>query len=157
MSEFDIENNIRVATPDDYQEIFRIACLLHSENGQFSFNERKVKNIIWNAVNRNGGMCAVIGPVDNIKAMLLLTIEEVYYSDEFEIVERWNYVRPDCRKSNYAKQMVAYAKQVCAQTGLVVSIGIISDIKLEAKRRLYERTLKLGGYWFTIRPEARPA
>jgi len=152
---YDIENALRIATTDDFQEIFRICCLHHAENGQHSFNELKVREIIWRGVRQDRALSAVIGPHDNIKAMILLTIEEVYYSDDYEIVERWTYVRPDCRRSDFAKRLLAFAKKCAEETGLFVSIGIVSDIKLAAKRRLYERTLPLGGYWFTIRPETR--
>jgi GNAT superfamily N-acetyltransferase len=143
---------LRIATPDDFQEIFRICCLLHAENGQHPFNELKVRQIIWRGVNRWGALCAVIGSPADIKAMILLTIEEVYYSDAHEIVERWAYVRPDCRRTDYAKQLIGFAKKCADETGLSLSIGIISDDRLAAKRRLYERSLPLGGYWFTYRP-----
>lgn len=153
----DVENDLRIATDGDFQEMFRICCLLHAENGQHPFDERKVREIIWRGVRQDGALAAVIGPSSNIKAMILLTIEEVYYSVDYEIVERWTYVRPDCRKSNYAKRLIGFAKQCAEETGLFVSIGIVSDVKLEAKRRLYERNLPLAGYWFTIRPgEAVP-
>lgn len=149
----DAETKLRIATPDDFQEIFRICCLLHAENGQFPFHELKVREIIWRAVNRDRGLAAVVGVSDDIKAMILLTIEEVFYSDAQEIIERWNYVRPDCRRSDYAKQMIGFAKKCSSETGIPLSIGIISDIRLAAKRRLYERMLPLGGYWFTFRPD----
>jgi hypothetical protein len=64
----------------------------------------------------------------------------------------WNYVRPDSRKSNYAKQMIGFAKKCADETGLILAIGIISEKKLEAKRRLYERMLPLSGYWFIYKP-----
>ena len=153
MTDFDIENDIRVAGPDDFQEIFRICCLLHAEIARHPFNELKVRSIIWRGVNRDGAICAVIGRPDDIKAMLLMTIEEIYYSDESEIIERWNYVRPDCRKSTFAKQMIGFARRISRETGLIVGIGIDTNVKLEAKRRLYERSLKLGGYWFIIDPK----
>jgi hypothetical protein len=143
---------LRIATPDDFQEIFRICCLLHHENGSHGFNELKVRSAIWRCVNRDKAMAAVIGPPNDIKAMILLTIEEVWYSDDHEIIERGVFVRADCRKTDYAKQMIRFAKRCAEDTGLFVSIGIISDDRLAAKRRLYERELKIGGYWFIVKP-----
>ena len=150
----DIENDIRTATPEDYQEIFRLTCLLHNENGQFKFSEEKVKRLVWDGCNGNGALIGVIGPHDNIKAMIYLQIQPIYYSDEFQLGEVFNFVRKDCRKSDYAKRMIGFAKKCAEETGLTVSIGIISDIRLEPKRRLYERQLPLAGYWFIIRPKA---
>lgn len=145
-------DTLRIATPDDYQEIFRICCLLHAENGQHAFNELKVREAIWRCVNRDKAMAAVIGSSDDIKAMVLLTIEEVWYSDNHEIVERGVFVRKDCRRSDYAKQMIMFAKKCADETDLKLSIGIISDLRLETKRRLYEKQLPLGGYWFIYDP-----
>jgi hypothetical protein len=150
-----IDNKVRIGEPSDFQELFRICCLLHAENGSHSFNELKVREIIWRAVNRDGGIVAVIGPHDDIKAMLLLTIDEIFYSDEQVLNERWHFVRPDCRRSDFAKQMIKFAKKCADETGLMLYIGIISEKQLEAKRRLYERLLPLGGYWFTHRPSVQ--
>jgi GNAT superfamily N-acetyltransferase len=148
----DFTSKIRIATPNDYQEMFRLCCLLHRENAVHKFNELKVRSLVWRAVNQDSAIAAVIGRSDDIKAMILMTLEEIVYSDSFELVERWNYVRPDSRKSNYAKQMIGFAKKCADETGLILAIGIISEKKLEAKRRLYERMLPLSGYWFIYKP-----
>ena len=150
---FNIEHDIRIADPNDYQEIFRICCLLHSENGMHSFSEHKTKHLIWRGCNKDGASVGVIGPSDNIKAVIYLLVDPVYYSDEFQLLELWNYVRPDCRKSDYAKRMIQFAKRCSDETGLDLTIGVISDKRLEAKQRLYERLLPKGGTVFIYRPQ----
>lgn len=149
----DIENDIRIAGPDDFQEIFRICCLLHKENGQHSFSELKARHVIWRGVNRENSIVGVIGPSNNIKAIIYLVVDPVYYSDECQLVELWNFVRPDCRKSDYAKRMIQFAKQCADETGLHLTIGIISDERLEAKERLYARQLPKGGVFYIYKPE----
>lgn len=151
----DLENDIRIAGPEDYQEVFRIACLLHNENGQHSFSEIKVKEFMWLGCNRVDAMIGVIGPPTNLKAMIYLQIQPIFYSDEFQLGEVFNYVRPDARKSDYAKRMILFAKKCADDTGLDLMIGVISDKRLEAKKRLYQRLLPEGGIFFNYRPKSK--
>ncbi|MEJ0093321.1 MAG: GNAT family N-acetyltransferase [Methylocella sp.] len=153
----DIDNVLRIATTDDYQEIFRICCVLHQENGQHEFSEEKAKNVIWRGVNRQNAIIGVIGPSNDIRAVIYLEICPVYYSDEMQLLELFNFVRPDYRKSDYAKRMIQFAKHAADQTGLDLLIGVISDTRLEAKKRLYERLLPVGGVFFNYRASKKDA
>ena len=148
----DKSNEIRIATPGDFQEIFRICCLLHRENGLFDFSEKKVSDLIWRACHQDGAILGVIGTSDNIKAMIYLNIDEPYYSEHKTLVELWNYVRPDCRRSDFAKRMIKFAKKCTDETGMTLFIGIISDKQLEAKARLYSRLLPKRGTFFVYHP-----
>ena len=149
---FNIDHDIRIADQDDFQEIYRVCCLLHSENGQHEFSEHKVRHLIWRGCNKDNSIVGVIGPSDNVKAVIFLLVDPVYYSEEHQLLELWNYVRPDCRKSDYAKRMIQFAKRCSDETGLDLTIGVISDKRLEAKQRLYERLLPKGGAFFIYSP-----
>ena len=153
----DVERDIRIATTEDYQELFRICCLLHLENGQHRFSEEKAKEFIWRGCNRDNAIIGVIGPSDDIKAVIYLEIMPVYYSDDFELYEKFAFVRPDSRKSDFAKRLIFFAKKCADETGLDLLIGVISDVKLEAKRRLYQRHLPEGGHWFCYHPNTGSA
>jgi GNAT superfamily N-acetyltransferase len=78
-------------------------------------------------------------------------MEEVYYSDDYQIVELWNYVRPDCRKSDFAKRLIEFAKKCSTDTGMDLTIGIISNARMEAKCRLYGRMLPKAGEFYVWR------
>lgn len=151
----DIENDIRIAGPEDYQEVYRIACLLHSENGQHVFSEDKVKTFMWHGCNRLNAVIGVIGPSTNIKAMIYLQIQPIFYSEEMQLGEVFNYVRPDARKSDFAKRMIRFAKKCSEETGIDLLIGIISDQRLAAKSRLYDRELPKGGVYYNYRPKSK--
>lgn len=151
----DIENDIRIAGVEDYQEVYRIARLLHSENGQHKFCEAKVKEFIWHGCNRLNAIVGVIGPSDNIKAVLYLQIQPIFYSEEFQLGEVFAFVRPDSRRSDYAKRLIRFAKKCSEETGLDLLIGILSDHRLAAKSRLYDRELPKGGVFFNYRPESK--
>lgn len=151
--ELKIEEPLRIAGPEDFQELFRVSCFLHSENGQHVFSEEKCRHVLWRGCNQNNAIIGVIGSSTDIKAMIFLSLEPVYYSDEYQLVELFNFVRPDCRTHGYAARMLRFAKGLADETGLDLLIGIISDIRLEAKIRLYDRELKKAGAFFTYRPE----
>lgn len=150
-------NEIRIATPDDFQELFRICCLLHAENGQHEFSEFKVRHVIWRGVNREDSIIGVIGAPNDIKAIIYLVIDPVYYSNEFQLLELWNFVRPDCRKSDFAKRMIQFAKRCADESGLHLTIGVISNERLEAKERLYARLLPKGGAFYIYKPPTTDA
>jgi hypothetical protein len=152
---FDIENDIRIADTDDFQELFRVCCLLHRENGQHEFSEPRSSAFIWRGCNKDNAVIGVIGPSDNIKAIIYLEVQQIYYSDEIQLGEAFAFVRADCRKTDFAKKLVRFAKKCAEESGVCLMIGIISDHKLEAKRRLYERELPLGGYFYNYRPKSK--
>lgn len=144
----DSDNAIRIATPGDFQEVFRICCLLHAENGMHAFSELKVRHFIWRGLNRDNAIVGVIGPSADIKAIIYLCVDPVYYSDDVQLVEMWNFVRADCRKSDFAKRMIQFAKRCADEIGCDLTIGIISNDRLAAKERLYSRLLPKGGSFF---------
>lgn len=152
---FDIQNDIRVAGVSDFQEMFRICCLLHSENGQHPFSEWKARHFLWRGCNRDNSIVGVIGPSDDIKAIIYLEIQPVYYSDEPQLAEAFAFVRADSRKSDYAKRLIRFAKKCSEETGLDLLIGIISDERLAAKARLYDRELPKGGTFYNYRPSGK--
>lgn len=158
MSQFPAPNNIdtiiRTATPDDYQELFRISLLLHAENGQHPLSIERTKATIWRGCNRDQSIIGVIGPHDNIKAMLILQIQTLDYSDDLRLVEIWNYVRPDARKSDFAKRMLRFAKRCADESGLVLLMGILTNERLTEKERLYERELPKAGTLFRYKPKS---
>jgi GNAT superfamily N-acetyltransferase len=148
---FDIENDIRIADTDDFQELFRVCCLLHRENGQHEFSEPRSSAFIWRGCNKDNAVIGVIGPSDNIKAIIYLEVQQIYYSQDYQLYEAFAFVRPDCRKTDYAKRLLRFAKKCSDDTGLDLLIGIISDTRLAGKARLYDRELPRGGVFYNYR------
>ena len=149
----DAPDRLRTATQEDFLELLRISKMLHEENGQHPLSERKLWELLTRGICRDGAIIGVIGDPGDIKAMIFLGVESCYYSDDLIIVERWAFTRPDCRKTDFAKRLIRFAKHCADQTGLELNIGIISDERLAAKERLYARELPKGGSFFVYRPE----
>jgi GNAT superfamily N-acetyltransferase len=147
------EEAVCVATPKFFNALMDTVRAGHAENGQHPLSLLKIGNIVWRGVTRQNSIIGVIGDETFVKAMVVLEIDPVYYSDDLVLSERLVYVRPENRRSEYAKQLLMFAKRCADETGLELTIGIISDQKLEPKRRLYERIFPLGGYWFSYRPQ----
>lgn len=141
-----------VATEPWFPGIMDAVRLAHAENGQHPLSLDKTAAIVWRGVTRQKAIIGVLGTPSLVKGMVVLTVDPVSYSDEEQILEHINFIRPDHRRSNYAKMLIKFAKHCSDEIGLDLMIGIISDTRLEAKRRLYERQLPIGGFWFLHRP-----
>jgi hypothetical protein len=127
----------------------------HEENGQHQISVDKCAKIVWRGVTKQQALMAVIGDPLLVKAFISLEIDPVYYSEDYNIFERILFVRKEFRRHNHAARLIRYAKHVSDEMGMDLMVGIISDHRLEAKARLYERELAKGGVWFTHHP-AKP-
>jgi GNAT superfamily N-acetyltransferase len=85
--------------------------------------------------------------------MMILLIDQVWFSDDKQILELVNFVHPEHRRSNYAKTLVEYAKHCSDATGLDLTIGVLSNVRMEAKVKLYERQLPKAGAFFVYSPK----
>jgi GNAT superfamily N-acetyltransferase len=143
---------LRGAVPRDEQELFELLLMLHSENGIFSVNHEKVRKGIRYATQGQGGIIYVnMGP--RIVATLGLGITMDWYSDDEYFSERWNFVHPEHRRTNYARMLLEQAKWVSdyfSRNGkkMPVQVGINSCERTEAKVRLYARHMPCVGAYF---------
>jgi hypothetical protein len=133
---------IRIATGDEEEDIFRLCRELHNENGYyFKFSESKVRENLRRAFNKQRAMIPVIGPKGAIEALGYVSIEQFSWSDDWHLSEWFNYVLPDFRRSQHAKTLLQWEKGAADQMGIVLFIGVVSEIRLAAKLRLYRRIL----------------
>lgn len=138
-----------VTDPREEDELMAICRRLHAENGLFTMCEDKVRAKLRTAFDRTGGLIGVIGAPGSIEAMLCMEIGQLWYSNDYFLNELWNYVLPEYRRSSNAKDLVAFGKDCGARMGLTFMIGILSNIRTEAKVRFYERSLGApsGAFW----------
>jgi GNAT superfamily N-acetyltransferase len=156
-ADFDVATTLRIASPGDFFGILPLCQMVHDEIGQHPYSEEKVKRLVWRAVSRDNAIMGVIGAPDDIRAMIMLTIDEVYYSSENQLYELWNFVRPDSRKSDFAKQLLQFAKNCSDALGIDLTIGIFTNDRLEAKARLYDRMFKQrAGVFYAYRSATHP-
>jgi GNAT superfamily N-acetyltransferase len=144
---------VRLATKADEGEIFALLLLLHAENGIFSLNPNKVIQGIQWATDRQGGIIFVIEKDHRVVASLGMLVTSDWYTDDEYLLERWNYVHPEHRKSDYARRLLEQAQwthQWFKRNGKVLPFqcGINSFDRTEAKVRLYARHMACIGAFF---------
>lgn len=148
-----IQEPVVVATEAWFNGIMDATRAAHGENGQHPLSLDKIAAIVWRGLTRQQSLIGAIGTPELVKGMIVLEVDESYYSEDRQLLERIAYVRPEYRRTTFARDLLRFAKRCSDETGIPLLMGIISDIRLEAKRRLYERELGLAGYWFKHDPK----
>jgi GNAT superfamily N-acetyltransferase len=153
---FDLESGVpgvRLATKRDESEIFALLCLLHAENAPFSMNRDKVMLGIQYATERKGGIIFVIDEGPRVVATMGMCVAQDWYTDDEYLLERWNFVHPDYRRSDYARKLLEqgkWAHEWFKSKGKIMPFfcGINSLLRTEAKIRMYARHMPLIGAYF---------
>lgn len=140
--------DVRMAVPEDRDVILQLIAKLHEENGLLTISIPKITAAVDRYFSRDRVVIAVIGPVGAPVAGIFLEISTLIYSDDHLLVEQFNFVHPDHRRTTFARQLISYAKQVSDQLHLPLMIGILSNTRTEAKVRLYEQMLDKAGAYF---------
>lgn len=153
-----ITSPVRKATVADRPEILDLCQQNWSENGQFSLNPHKVEAMIDRAFNGGGAIIGAVGqPGAMIEGFIFLLITQFWYSSDWCLEEMMNYVRPECRRSTHAKDMIAFGKRCSDELQIPLVIGVVSNERTKAKMALYQRQLgdPVGGY-FLYPPHGLP-
>jgi hypothetical protein len=139
---------VRLASPDELEEVIQLGRELHAENGLMNLDETLIRQAAEGAVLHGQGIAGVIGK-NPIQAMIYLGLRQFWYSREMHLEEMLNFVRPEFRKSRNAVSLIEFAKAASIQIGVPLLIGVVSNEKTEQKIRLYTRRLgrPAGGYW----------
>jgi|SRR5215472_4163660 len=144
---------VRLATKADEGEIFGLLLMLHAENGMFSLNRDKVILGIQHATERRGGIIYVIDEGPRVVATMGMSVVCDWYSDDEYLMERWNFVHPEYRQSDYARMLLEQGKWATewfkAHAKLLPYMcGINSFDRTEAKIRMYARHMPCIGAYF---------
>lgn len=150
--------NVRIAIPRDEDQIYTILSQeLFIENSTSGLSERKSREWIRGALaGQNYGIIGVIEEGGEIAGCIGLNLCTYWYSDDWHAEEYWNFVRgnfrksinSDVKRSNYAHDLIEFAKWYAEYMQLFLMIGIISTKRTEAKCRMYRRILTPVGQFF---------
>lgn len=145
--------DVRFGVPSDAERIFELMRLAHEEQGEHIISPDKVRQRIAASTMRQGSLIGVVGePESDLYGYVLMTIDPVWYSDDYQLLEMSNFVAPDHRRSTYAKQLIGFAKACADDLGIDLVMGVFSNIRTAAKCRLYRRQLTPIGEFFVHRP-----
>ena len=140
--------SVRVATRADEDRIFALMHLAHKENAVACINNQKVWDKIRLATRKKGGVIGIIDGPKGLEGVICMCMAQWWYSDDWHVEELINFVHPDCRRSDHAKDLLSFAKWFTEQMELPLFIGVLSNIRTEAKVRLYGRRLDNVGAVF---------
>lgn len=153
---------VRIATPADLQEIWRLFLQAFRENGQFTLAPEKVDYFILRALHPemippwdtgSRGAIGVIGEVGKLEAIVLVMIDGYWYTHDKHLAEYLVYVDPDCRRSFHARALIKWMKDRSDDCQLPLLTGVISTERTKAKVDLYGRMLPKVGEFFLYRGE----
>lgn len=148
--------HVRLATPDDEEDIIAMCRRLHQENGLFTLNEFKVRDCIRRCYNKHGAIVGVVGSPGKLQGSICMELTTFYYTDDMHLAELWNFVEePYRRSSRNAEALIRYALDWQTKLQLPFFTGIITDKQMRAKVRLYRKLLGhpvgafflVGGNW----------
>jgi hypothetical protein len=144
--------NIRAGVPSDIHQLMDLAMNASKELAFVNYDPEKILAEIWAALHQESGIVGVIGPVDGqIEGAVLLRVGAMWYSSEKVLEEKGIFIHPDFRSSraHRGRRLCEFSKRVADQLGMPLIIGILSNDRLEAKARLYERQFgKPSGTFF---------
>lgn len=152
MADFNNCKDVRLAAVEDVPELMDLMRTACGEDAQHPIDEEKVFAMIQRYLHKGGALIAVIGEVGKPVAYLLMVVDQIWYSTDYQLLELSLFVHPDHRRSDYAKQLMAFSKQASEGLDLDLTIGVLSNERTEAKVRLYQRQFKQAGAFFTYRP-----
>lgn len=122
---------------------------LHQENAMFSMDENKVTAMLEKAFKQEGAIIGALGPTGRIEGAIFMLISSFWYSSDFCLEELFSFVKEPFRRSTHAKELVNFGKRCSDELGIPLVIGVVSNIRTQAKVGLYKRQLSdpVGAYF----------
>lgn len=149
--------NVRVARPKDENAVLDLLLLDLNDNAAHiaPVDEAKVMLAIQVGTRDRGGFTAVIdGPDGKPVAAMLIHPCQWWWGNAWYFFEVANYVHKDHRKSNYANDLLDFARWVSDEQsrgfGYVVRLvcGVLGAWRVQAKVALYRRKFRQSGAAF---------
>jgi GNAT superfamily N-acetyltransferase len=149
---------IRLADEHDELGVLEMCRLMHAEQPYHPLNIGKVAAMVRLAIRQGPerrGILGVIGDRGELKGGIFLLIDPIWYSDDWQLLEFFNFVRPEYRRLGFANDLLSYAKQCSDHIGLDLTVGVFSTVRTQAKIRLYRRWFPQVGAFFLHAPPNR--
>jgi hypothetical protein len=143
-----MDYTVRLAVPKDEENILNLLTLMHEENGLFEMDDQSVRDMVRRVLNRENGIIGVIDGEDGIEAAVCLVIDKLWYAKTWCLNDVFNFVAPKYRRSTRAKSLISFAKNYSDQVGIPLLMGIVSNVRTEAKIKLLERQMRKAGAFF---------
>jgi hypothetical protein len=145
---------VRIAEADEMDDLIALMREAADEQGLFPLDEAKAREMLNRAFTRQFAQVGVIGPKGGIEAALYTLLAQPLYSEAWHLEEVFQVVRAPFRKSTHAKALLEYAKHCSRHLGVPVLMGVLHNVRTEAKIELYRRQLgePVGAYFLYGQP-----
>lgn len=145
--------DVRLGRPEDRAAILDLCYRLADENAVFPLAREKVEALVDKALSRETGALMGVSTKDDILCgCICLDMVSMWYSSVAFITDIFNYLSPEYRKTNLARQQLRFAKMVADQFGMPLFVAIMTTIRAETKMNLYaaEKFRQVGGQFVYI-------
>ena len=136
---------VRLATIDDADAIMTLLAVMHEENGLFEMDNDAVLDMVNNVLSGKNGIIGVIDGKNGLEGAVCLVIDKLWYAKTWCLNDVFNFVAPQYRRSTRAKSLINFAKNYSDQVGIPLLMGIVSNVRTEAKIKLLERQMQKAG------------
>lgn len=152
--------NVRWATPDDMENIFKLVMADLAENAQLvaPIDEVKVLRTIKLSIVGEGGFkgwsCVIDGPQGKPVAIGLIIPAQWWWSNQWFWQEVVNYVHPDHRKSHHLADLIEFERWAADRFSknfgyrTFMFFGVLGWKRVRSKIMLYRRKLSMNGACF---------
>jgi hypothetical protein len=120
----------------------------HADGSPLRFSEPRARSFLRRALipdhnnQDDEAWIGILGPIGRVWGSVYLSVGQVPCCEDRLIYEMWNWVLPDYRESNGARHLLSFATALAGVMQMPLVIGVMSHVRTEAKRRLYERALR---------------
>lgn len=142
-------STVELAERADAPQIFSLVKLCLAEDGSDPVDDEKLGEAIERGIKRDWSLIGVIrGPSFGVVASIGLLLTPQWYSYARRVTNLWEAVHPDHRRSDYAKQLLLYAKNTALLLDRPLVLSLEQSDKTARKREMMARHLKVGGQVF---------
>lgn len=149
-------NPIKLARPADADELCAHLRGIDEGFGNGRPSDALIEEVVKSVCRGDRMVAALVRERGRIVASTGLSINKLWYSDEFLLADMWHYVSDAYRKSPYAKTLLRFAKTYADKLAVPLVMTIENSEALQPKIRLYEREFTPYGGLFEAPPEDTP-
>lgn len=144
---------IRIAIAEDFEVVLPLLVLRHQE----ARHGRRLSLLQvcrqYDAITNGGGTIGVIEDTAIVVASIALVRCRYWWTMDEHYEALWNFVHPEHRRTDHAKDLMNFAKAICDKANLPLYLSQEETPETAPKVRLLERQMTRTAVIFSHEPE----
>lgn len=128
---------IRRAGPDDVEALLALGREMVGEVHFGAWSERKVREMI-EACLAGGVVFVSVAEDGSLTGTVGLIAEQPWWSEDWQLADRWVFVRPEFRRTGHARALLRTARLFARDVGLPLLMAHVGQ-RARGKMRLFQR------------------